>query len=296
MSREKLCTNKGKLRELGKDTVYDIIGSVLQAIGVWFFIEPCHIAPGGVSGIALIVNHLCGLPVGALSFAFNVPLLVASYLYLNREMTWKTIRTVIWMSIIVDGMAVLGLPQYEGDRLISCAFGGIFVGAGMAAVFTRNSTTGGGDILAKLLQKFRPYLQTGTALMIIDLFVVGASILAFGEIESAMYGIISLVCTTQTIDAIIYGTNKGSMLTIHSSKNHEIAAEIMERLDRGTTFYKSVGGFSGRDCETLTCAIDRKQFHIVKEIIDKYDPRAFVIVSPTKEVYGEGFLNDPRKE
>lgn len=290
-----LSMNKNRVKELGLDMAYDILGSVLQAIGVWFFIEPCHIAPGGVSGLALIINHLWGLPVGALSFAINVPLLVASFLYLDRTMTWKTIRTVVWMSVILDGLSMLGLPQYEGDRLISCAFGGIFVGAGMAAIFTRNSTTGGGDILAKLLQKFRPYLQTGTALLIIDLFVVGASILAFGEIESAMYGIISLVCTTQTIDTIIYGMNKGSMITIHSSKNREIAAEIMERLDRGTTFYKSVGGFSGKDCETLTCAIDRKQFHVVKEIIDKYDSHAFVIVSPTKEVYGEGFLNDPRQ-
>lgn len=288
--------NRARVKELGFDTVYDILGSVLQAIGVWFFIEPCHIAPGGVSGMALIINHLCGLPVGALSFAINIPLLIASFLYLDRTMTWKTIRTVVWMSVILDGLSMLGLPQYEGDRLISCAFGGIFVGAGMAVIFTRNSTTGGGDILAKLLQKFRPYLQTGTALLIIDLFVVGASILAFGEIESAMYGIISLVCTTQTIDTIIYGMNKGSMITIHSSKNREIAKEIMERLDRGTTFYKSVGGFSGKDCETLTCAIDRKQFHVVKEIIDKYDSHAFVIVSPTKEVYGEGFLNDPRNE
>ena len=166
----------------------------------------------------------------------------------------------------------------------------------MAVIFMRNSTTGGGDILAKLLQKFRPYLQTGTALLIIDAFVVGASVLAFGEIEAAMYGVISLVCTTQTIDTIIYGMNKGSMITIHSGKNHEIAEEIMRTMDRGTTFYKSVGGYSGKECETLTCAVDRKQFYMVKEIIDKYDPKAFVIVSPTKEVYGEGFLNDPRTE
>ncbi|MCI7795758.1 MAG: YitT family protein [Lachnospiraceae bacterium] len=285
-----------KWDNFAKDMIHDIAGSVLQAIGVWFFIEPSHIAPGGVSGMALILNHLFGLPVGAISFIINIPLLIASYLYLDRKMTWKTIRTVIWMSVIMDGLAALGLPQYTGDRLISCAFGGIFVGAGMAVIFMRNSTTGGGDILAKLLQKFRPYLQTGTALLIIDAFVVGASVLAFGEIEAAMYGVISLVCTTQTIDTIIYGMNKGSMITIHSGKNHEIAEEIMRTMDRGTTFYKSVGGYSGKECETLTCAVDRKQFYMVKEIIDKYDPKAFVIVSPTKEVYGEGFLNDPRTE
>ena len=281
-------------KELGIDTVYDVAGSVLQAMGVWLFIEPCHIAPGGVSGIALILNHLFGAPIGTMTLLLNVPLLVISYLILNRTMTWKTVRTVVWMSVIMDGFAMMGLPQYVGDRLISSAFGGIFVGAGMAVIFMRNSTTGGGDILAKLLQKRYPYMQTGYALMLIDFLVVGGSILAFGEIEAALYGIVSIVATTQTIDMMLYGMNRGSMVTIHSSKNREIAAEIMATMDRGTTFYKSVGGFSGKDCETLVCAVDRKQFHQVKQIIDKYDTRAFVIVSPTKEVYGEGFLEDPR--
>ena len=204
-------------------------------------------------------------------------------------MTWKTIGTVVWMSVILDGFGWLGIPQYTGDRLIGAAFGGIFTGAGMAVVFMRNSTTGGGDILAKLLQKFRPYMQTGYAIMVIDFFVVGGSVLVFREIEAAMYGLISIVCTTQTIDMLLYGMNRGSMITIHSDKNREIAEEIMHTMNRGTTFYKSIGGYSGKECETLTCAVDRKQFYQVKEIIDRHDPRAFVIVSPTKEVFGEGF-------
>ena len=97
------------------------------------------------------------------------------------------------------------------------------------------------------------------------------------------------------MDALLYGLNRGSLITIHSAKNEEIAHEIMETMDRGTTFYKSIGGFSGKECLTLTCAVDRKQFPIVKEIIDRHDPHAFVIVSPTKETYGEGFIGDPRK-
>ena len=97
------------------------------------------------------------------------------------------------------------------------------------------------------------------------------------------------------MDTLLYGMNKGSLITIHSEKNEEIAREIMETMDRGTTFYKSIGGYSGKEGLTLTCAVDRKQFHVVKEIIDRHDPRAFVIVSPTKETYGEGFIGDYRK-
>ena len=287
-------SRKKKWKELGLDALFDFAGAFLQAIGIWCFIEPSHVAPGGVSGIALMLNHLFSLPIGTMSLVFNIPLLLASWFLLDREMTLKTIRTVIWTSVVQDFVSASGIWQYEGDRLIACAFGGIFAGVGMALIFMRNSTTGGGDILAKLLQKLRPYMQTGYAIMLVDFVVVGASILVFGEIEAAMYGIISIVCTTQAMDTILYGMNRGSMITVHSEKNEEIAQEIMQTLDRGTTFYKSIGGYSGKEGLTLTCAVDRKQFHLVKEIIDRHDPKAFIIVSPTKETYGEGFLGDYR--
>lgn len=287
-------SRKKKWKELGLDALFDFAGALLQAIGIWCFIEPSHVAPGGVSGIALMLNHLFSLPIGTMSLVFNIPLLLASWFLLDREMTLKTIRTVIWMSVVQDFVSASGIWQYEGDRLIACAFGGIFAGVGMALIFMRNSTTGGGDILAKLLQKLRPYMQTGYAIMLVDFVVVGASILVFGEIEAAMYGIISIVCTTQAMDTILYGMNRGSMITVHSEKNEEIAQEIMQTLDRGTTFYKSIGGYSGKEGLTLTCAVDRKQFHLVKEIIDRHDPKAFIIVSPTKETYGEGFLGGYR--
>lgn len=287
-------SRKKKWKELGLDALFDFAGAFLQAIGIWCFIEPSHVAPGGVSGIALMLNHLFSLSIGTMSLVFNIPLLLASWFLLDREMTLKTIRTVIWMSVVQDFVSASGIWQYEGDRLIACAFGGIFAGVGMALIFMRNSTTGGGDILAKLLQKLRPYMQTGYAIMLVDFVVVGASILVFGEIEAAMYGIISIVCTTQAMDTILYGMNRGSMITVHSEKNEEIAQEIMQTLDRGTTFYKSIGGYSGKEGLTLTCAVDRKQFHLVKEIIDRHDPKAFIIVSPTKETYGEGFLGGYR--
>ena len=282
-------------KEFGKDILYDTASAFVQAVGVHCFIEPCMIAPGGASGIALLINYLSGLPIGALTFAINIPLLILSYIFLGKSMTLKTLKTVVIMSVVLDAFVSPLFPQYMGDRLISSAFGGIFVGVGLALVFMRGSTTGGGDILAKLLQKKFPYMQTGYSLMIIDIMIITASVIVFWDIESALYGIISLVCTTQTIDAILYGMNKGTMVTVISSQNERIAGEIMKQLDRGATFLKSQGAYSKIEGNALMCVGDRKQFYIVKRIIDHYDPRAFVIVSETKEVYGEGFLNDPRE-
>lgn len=287
---------ESNVKKWGKDLAYDLMGSLLQAFGVWCFIEPCMIAPGGASGFALLINHMTGLPVGTLTLIINVPLLISAYIFLDKKMALKTVRTVILMTLILDGCVSPWIPQYIGDRLISSVFGGILVGAGMALIFMEGSTTGGGDILAKLLQKKFPYMHTGYAIMIIDTVVIGTSIIVFGQLEAALYGIISMVCTTQAIDAILYGMNKGTMVMIHSSRNHEIARLIMARLDRGTTFFRSVGGYSQKECETLMCVVDRKQFYLVKEIIDSCDPGAFVIVSETKEVYGEGFLDDPRRK
>lgn len=220
----------------------------------------------------------------------NIPLLAASYLVLDREMTRKTVGTVLVMTLFLDYIVAPVAPQYVGDRLISSAFGGILVGAGMSLVFMHGSTTGGGDILAKLLQKRFPYLHTGYAIMLIDFVVIGASVVVFGELEAALYGIISMVCTTQTIDAILYGMNKGTMVLVASDRNQEIAQEIMIRLGRGTTFLESQGGYSRQRRQTLMCVVDRKQFYLVREIVNKWDPHAFVIASETREVYGEGFL------
>lgn len=279
-----------------KDLIHDILGAFLQALGVWCFIEPCKIAPGGASGVALLINFLSGLPVGTLTLLINVPLLLSAFFLLDRRMAVKTIQTVMIMTVLLDLCVAPVFPQYVGDRLISSAFGGILVGAGMALIFMRDSTTGGGDILARLLQRRYPYMHTGYAIMLIDIVIIASSILVFRDLESALYGIISMVCMTQTIDAILYGMNKGTMVTILSPENPEISREILETLDRGTTFFRTIGGFSGQDSQTLMCVVDRKQFYLVKEIIDRHDPRAFVIVSETKEVYGEGFLNDPRED
>ena len=276
------------------DWSFDILGALIQAVGVWCFIEPCRIAPGGASGIALLLNYLIHIPVGTLTLLVNIPLLIASWMLLDRKMTVRTIRTVVIMTVCLDYVIAPIMSQYVGDRLISSAFGGILVGAGMALIFMRGSTTGGGDILAKLLQKRFPWMQTGYAIMVIDLVIISLSIPVFGGLEDALYGIISMVCTTQTIDALLYGMNKGTMVLIASRHNRQIADEIMATLGRGTTFFKSVGGYSRKEGETLMCSVDRKQFHAVKSIIDKWDRGAFVVASETKEVYGEGFLDDPR--
>lgn len=282
---------KGKAKEFTLDILYDILSGFLQAIGLHCFIDSIDIAPGGATGMAILLNRFTNLPIGTLTFMINVPLLIASWIWLGKSRTLKTFKTVAILTFILDFIVTPYIPIYTGDKLVSCIFGAVMVGASLAVVFMRGSTTGGGDIMAKLLQKFRPHMQTSTAVMLTDLVIIAASMVVFRNIESGLYGLINMVLGSYVIDMILYGTNKSTMMTVMSSHNQEIAEGLMKELERGVTFYKSRGAYSNREGEALVCVVDRKQFYKAKKIVYDIDRSAFMIVSEAKEVYGEGFLD-----
>ncbi len=281
----------GKSREFILDLLYDILGGFLQAIGLHCFIDSIDIAPGGATGLAILLNRLTHLPIGTLTLMINIPLLIASWVWLGKSRTLKTFKTVLILTFILDFIVTPYVPIYGGDKLVSCIFGAVMVGASLAVVFMRGSTTGGGDIMAKLLQHFRPHMQTSTAVMMTDLVIIAASMVVFQNIEAGLYGLINMVLGSYVIDMILYGTNKSTMITVMSAHNQEIAEALMEELERGVTFYKSRGAYSNQEGEALICVVDRKQFYKAKKMIYSIDHRAFLIVSEAKEVYGEGFLD-----
>ena len=282
---------KGRAKELWLDFLYDVAGGFLQAVGLHCFIDSIDIAPGGATGIAILANRFTGLPIGTLTFLVNIPLLIASWLFLGKMRTVKTLKTVAILTVILDFIVTPYIPVYIGDKMVSCLFGGVLVGASLALVFMRGSTTGGGDIAAKLLQKFRPHMRTGNAVMATDLVIIAASMAVFGNMESGLYGMINMVVSTYVIDLILYGMNKSTMVMVISPESSVIADRLMHALGRGCTFLKSRGAYSKLEGEMLICVVDRKQFYMAKKIIYEVDGDAFVIVSEAREVYGEGFLD-----
>ena len=241
--------------------------------------------------MAILLNRLTSLPIGTLTFLINIPLLIASWIYLGKEKTIKTLKTVAIMTVILDGLVTPYFPVYSGDKMVSCLFGGVLMGISLAVVFMRGSTTGGGDIAAKLLQKFRPHMQTGKAVMATDLVIILLSMAVFRNIESGLYGLINMVVGTYVIDVILYGMNKSTMITVISPRSGEIAKELMRNLERGCTLLKSRGAYREEEGETVICVLDKKQFDRAKKIVYGIDPTAFMIVSEAQEVYGEGFLD-----
>lgn len=204
-------------------------------------------------------------------------------------MTKKTIITVSINAIMLDVIIPLIVPVYQGDRLLSSVFGGILVGAGLAIVFMRGSTTGGTDTLAWLIRLKFPHFSIGKALLAIDSMILLASIFVYHDLESGLYGMISMFCTSKVIDTLLYGMDKGNMIMIFSSKNTEIAKKIMDDMGRGVTFLEGYGAYSRSKTQVLICAIRKHQYARIKSIIFSVDPNAFVTTSEVSEILGEGF-------
>lgn len=282
--------DKKRIFELLWDAVLVVFGSSLYALTYYYFITPAQVAPGGVSGIAILVNYLCGAPIGLVSAIINLPLLIIGWKRLGKEFLLKTLIAVGSFTVFHDYVFVpSGLPVYEGERLMACIFGGAILGVGLGIVFSCSGSTGGTDIISKLVQQKLPHLQMGRLLMMVDFVVIIVSVFVFGSIESALYAIIVIFVSSLMIDTVVYGGDKGKLIYVFSSHYREISDEIIKGLDRGVTLLKAEGGFTGKDREVVLCALRANEYHRAKKIIRRIDPEAFIIVSDSSEVMGEGF-------
>ena len=181
------------------DILGDVVGSFFLAVGIHCFSEPAQIAPGGVSGLAILINYLSELPIGLLTFLINIPLVLLSFRFLGKGFTLKTLKTIVISTVMLDFIIAPLIPVYMGDRLLSSIFGGVLMGLGLGLVFLRGSTTGGTDILSFLIQRKFPHIPIGQALMVIDVAILLLSILIFGNFEAGMFGVVALFVQTKVI-------------------------------------------------------------------------------------------------
>jgi len=270
------------------DILFDIAGSTLYAVGVHMFTAPNHIAPGGVTGIATMINYLLGAPIGTVSLLINIPLLFLSFKLLGKAMTVKTLKSVFIMSLILNVMNFI-LPAYTKNPLLAALFGGVGIGAGLAIIFMRGGTTGGTDIAARLLQLKFPYIPMGRAMLLVDCVVLITSSFVYRQLESALYGLIAIFTCTRVLDSLLYGVDVGKMVLVISEKSQEISKAIINDLDRGATLLAGKGAYSGNDKYVVLSAVRKNQFHKLKKLVYDIDPRAFIIVAEAGEIMGEGF-------
>lgn len=286
----RLLKEKISPKELALDLLCDVACGLLNGISVAVFTAPNQIAPGGVTGIATIINYLTGLPIGTLGMLINVPLLFISFKLLGRKFTWLTLKSTLILSLCIDLCAAV-LPAYRGNLLMAAMFGGITAGIGVGLVFMRGSTTGGTDILGRLAKMKMPHLPFGKVLLVLDGVIIIAAALVYRNMESALYALIATLASTKMIDMLLYGMDKGKIVYVSSPCNREIAAAIIEEMDRSATLVKSVGAYSQQEQEMLMCAIRDFQYPALKKIILHIDRDAFMMVADAGEILGEGWRN-----
>ena len=274
--------------KLAANLFFELVGCIVYAVGVYCFTAPNHIAPGGVTGLATLANYMWQVPIGLVTLLINLPLLLLAWKFIGRGFTVRTFVTVAMLSTVMDTLMPL-LPTYVGNPILAALFGGVCSGAGLGLVFMRGSTTGGTDIGCRLLQLRYPHMPVGKLILVLDAFVLILSAVVYNNIETLLYGMISIFTATQVIDKVLYGMDSGRLLLVMSDHHREIADQIIARVGRGVTFLQGEGAYSGQQRQVLLCAVRDPQYHRIKEIINEVDPNAFLIAAEASEILGYGF-------
>lgn len=283
---ERMGKSKGK--ELAIDIVVDIVGNMLIAIGVYNFAANSGFPVAGISGIALIFYHLFGLPIGVMTVVLNIPIILLCYKLLGKEFLLRSLKTMIIAWPLMDIVAPM-LPVYSGDRMLSAICVGVFSGLGYALIYLRNSSTGGADFIIMSIRALKPHLSIGKIAFITDVVIVGLGGVLFGDTDSIIYGLILTYILSTVVDKVMYGIDAGKMTLVVTDHSKEVAAKIDEMTERGCTFLRGVGSYSGEEKMVVMCACSNKEMHKVQKAVKEVDDRAFLIMMESNEVRGEGF-------
>ncbi|WP_066495981.1 YitT family protein [Abyssisolibacter fermentans] len=266
--------------------VFVTLGTLLLALSLNIFLEPNTIAPGGVTGFAVVMKKLFGIEVYIMNLAINVPLFIVGVMVLGKVFGAKTLYATITLSVFLK---MLPHTNATNDILLASIFGGVLAGIGIGLVFKAGGTTGGTDLAGAILNKFFPRFSIAKLMMSIDICVVIFAGLVSKKIEISLYSILTLYISVKVIDQILEGMGYAKSFFIISQKPDEIGMTIIKELNRGVTVFKGKGMYTGSNKDILYCVVNRAQIVKLKKLVYKIDKKAFVIVNDANEVLGEGF-------
>ena len=272
------------------DLAFMAAGAVVYAVSVNAFTSPNNIAPGGVTGIATMLNYLFSTPIGLVAFLINIPIILWAMVEIGYKLVAKSVAAILLSSVAIDLLAPI-VPSYQGNMILVALFAGLCEGLGLSLTFLRGATTGGTDMLARLLGRRKPHLSMGKLMLAVDGLIVLASAFVYGSIENAMYACIVIFVSTRLIDSILYGTDVGTgkLFFVMSPKVRQMGDRIIREVDRTVTYLDSHGGYTNEPGETMLCAVRRFEVFQVQAIIREEDRDAFVIVGDAGQITGEGF-------
>ncbi len=272
------------------DQLTNVVAGFLYAASICYFAKGADFAPGGISGLALIANHLWNVPIGMISLLFNVPLIILSFRFVGHKFLIKTLFSMMYCTFFQD-VVFAQIAGYEGNPLLAAVFAGVLWGAALALLYMRGSSSGGTDFLTISIKVLRPHLSVGVVTGTIDIVVILLGWLVFGSIDAVLYGIVTTVVTSFVIDKIMLGNNSSKLLIIITNKGQEVADFIGTECERGSTMLNGVGTYTGAEREILLCACARPEAYKIRSEVYRVDPKSMVMITDASEVYGEGFVD-----
>ena len=279
---------QNKKHQVISELIRIIGGCALFGLGFDLFLEPGGLNAGGISGLSMVINHWTGLAtIGTITAALNLPLFALGGLKIGKKFFFSSLIGMVLSSAFIDLFTLLPVPQLE--PLIAALYGGVLCGLGLGMVFSTGGSTGGSDILVRLLKLRWQNVPIGTINMCFDLVVAALTGLAFGDIARALYSGVAIFVCGQIIDAVVYRFDYSKVAMIVTKEHDEVAKQIGLQLDRGATFLYGQGVYSGKDTKVVLTAVKKQQVSDLKRLVVEIDPDAFIIMQEAHQVLGDGF-------
>lgn len=281
-------TQKEKAFVTAKQIFWEMIGSILIAIGVYNFAVHAEFPMTGFSGISIILYRLWSIPIGFSTILLNIPVAILCWKLLGKGFFLRSVRCTIISSVIMDYIAPL-FPMYEGSRLLAALCTGVFAGLGYSLIYMQNSSTGGADFIIMAVKALRPHMGVGRISFVIDAVIIVLGTMVFQNVDGIIYGMIVSFLLATVIDKVMYGMNAGKMALIVTDDGKKICDVIEDCCQRGSTILKAQGGYQQEEREVVMCACNNKEMYLVQQAVKEADSASFMIVLESNEVHGEGF-------
>ena len=265
------------------------IGTFLYSAGISLLLDPNNLAPGGVSGISIILNKLTPVTTGTWILLINIPLLIIGWIRLGSKMMLGTVYATVLSSFFTNLLTLL--TPLTDDILVAALLGSLCTGTGIGLVFRAGATTGGMDIVVKLLRRKYPYLKSGTIFLMLDMTVVITSGFLFRNLTIAVYAGMAVLLNSRVMDAILYGQDEARLIYVISDHPEEIAKRLLADAEVGVTYLEGEGAYSEHNKQIIMCVTRKQQSVRVVDIVKEEDSGAFLIISSASEVFGQGYKN-----
>lgn len=271
-----------------KDFLWYLVGSIFYSIAVAVFISANEISPGGLTGIATLLNYTLNIPTGLTLWILNIPILILGFVKFGGKFI---ISTTVATSLVSFVLMIVEkyIKPFQGDKILASIFGGCLLGLGISLIMLHGATTGGVDIIAKLINRRFRHFTVGKIILVLDVVVVLLAVIVYRNFESALYSVVTMFASSRVMDSMLYGGDKGKVIYTITSKPAEICKSIGSELIRGVTIFDVTGGYTGESRKMLMCSLRPFEVAAFYSLVERYDPKAFIIVTEAGEIIGEGF-------